>query len=86
MIIDLAKVFASADRREFLCRHVPRCLACGSEQVQLLDHEREPALWRCRSCKLYLSFEPHAPPKVTVAEFQEVVSLVAQLGFNRMFP
>lgn len=44
-------------RREYICRNVPRCQACGDAQVQLMD-QHEPATWRCRVCKHRFSFEP----------------------------
>lgn len=75
-----------SDRLEHLRRHVPRCLSCGTDQVQLTDWHREPALWRCRRCKLWLTFEPAGAPKKDIASFQEVVRLLEKLDlsiFNR---
>lgn len=59
---DLMKVL---DRRDFLCRNVPRCHRCDTNQVQL-KHMDKPAEWKCRKCKLDFQEEPdpeaHALP------------------------
>ena len=44
-------------RKEYICRNVPKCFVCDSEQVQLLS-QHEPALWRCRTCKHRFTYEP----------------------------
>lgn len=52
--IDADELFADAlkiaDRREALCRGMKPCPACGTMQVQLVDHIAVPAKWKCRQC------------------------------------
>jgi hypothetical protein len=47
-----------ADRRDFLCANVPKCTSCSTYQVQLMDADNQPALWRCRVCKHAFYYEP----------------------------
>jgi hypothetical protein len=47
----------AADRRDFLCRNVPRCPKCRSEQIQLIGRLK-PAQWRCRICQHRFEQEP----------------------------
>ena len=35
--------------REKLCKHNPRCVPCGTQQVQLIDVGKQE--WKCRHCK-----------------------------------
>ena len=47
-----------ADRREFLCQHVPAC-ACGEkQQIQLIHWHSGPAIWKCRICHKEWTYEP----------------------------
>jgi hypothetical protein len=39
-----------AERRTELCRNVPPCPKCGSDQIQLVEWVNG-VKWRCRSCK-----------------------------------
>ena len=48
----------SANRREWLCKHVPTCPVCKEKQVQLLRWFIDPAVWKCRICKYKWSYEP----------------------------
>lgn len=53
------RVWELVERREHLCDHAPRCVRCGTNQVQLTAWATgEPALWKCRHCKKQFSFEP----------------------------
>lgn len=45
------------ERFDHLCRNVPSCEPCGSDQVQLMDRTA-PASWRCRMCKHRFQYEP----------------------------
>jgi ribosomal protein L37AE/L43A len=64
MLFDLsainAEITRSADRLDFLCMNVPQCEACNDNQVQLLDHHAQPAMWRCRKCKHRFTHEPRS--------------------------
>ena len=51
------QVHAAVDRREFLCKHPPRCAVCNDPQVQLVDTVK-PAEWRCRRCNNPFFYEP----------------------------
>lgn len=37
--------------REQLIRMPPKCPACGTEQVQLIEYHHNPVIWKCRHCK-----------------------------------
>lgn len=46
------------DRREFVCRNVPRCPKCHDVQVQVTAYVDQPAQWKCRKCKHRFEHEP----------------------------
>lgn len=48
-----------ANRRETLSRLAPRCPACATEQVQLVDYFVAPSEWRCRKCRHRFIYEPN---------------------------
>jgi rubredoxin len=53
-MLDIKSILA---RQDLLYRNVPRCPACGADQVQIMQHE-QPAEWRCRECRHRFAFEP----------------------------
>jgi hypothetical protein len=53
-MLDIKSILA---RQGLLYRNVPRCPACGAEQVHIMRHE-PPAEWRCRECRHWFAFEP----------------------------
>jgi hypothetical protein len=53
-MLDIKSILA---RQGLLYRNIPRCPACGAEQVQIMRHE-PPAEWRCRECRHWFAFEP----------------------------
>lgn len=54
----IEEAMAMQPRYHHLCSHVPKCPACGHEQVQLLMRHTPPAEWRCRICKHRFTYEP----------------------------
>jgi ribosomal protein L37AE/L43A len=52
--LDIKSILA---RQGLLYRNIPRCPACGAEQVQIMRHE-PPAEWQCRECRHWFAFEP----------------------------
>jgi len=54
----IKELMATADRRDFLCKNVPKCQKCLHEQVQLVGYAEKPASWKCRMCKHWFEFEP----------------------------
>jgi tRNA(Ile2) C34 agmatinyltransferase TiaS len=53
----VVRVLQAVERRLWLGRHMPRCTACGTVQVQLVD-ARPLARWRCRECRHDWKHEP----------------------------
>lgn len=57
---DWERIEQRVDRRDFLCRHPPKCPECGADQVQLMAYiDVTPAEWRCRVDRRHrFTFEP----------------------------
>lgn len=55
---ELQIILARLERSDFLCKNSPKCLACGHEQVQLVDRYSTPAQWKCRICRHRFGYEP----------------------------
>ena len=53
-----ADLMRKADRMDFLCMNVPKCTSCSTYQVQLMNADNQPALWRCRVRKHAFHHEP----------------------------
>lgn len=49
-VIDLAKVFEMADRREAYCKSHKPCPECKAKQVQLVASQESHGDWKCRRC------------------------------------
>lgn len=60
MEIKYHEVDAIIRRRDHVLKHVPRCVACQDEQVQLINIT-PPVIWKCRICKYTFVCEP--PPE-----------------------
>jgi len=52
------KAKSYTNRREFLCKNSPKCLICGTDQVQLIGYMDCQAEWKCRHCDTVIVFEP----------------------------
>lgn len=54
----LQSIIEISDRRLSLCKKAPKCIKCGSEQVQLTSYINCKATWKCRLCKHKFEYEP----------------------------
>lgn len=60
-LLEWVKLETLINRRDFLFRNAPRCVACGDFQVQLIA-QHEPAHWKCRVCKHRFSHDQGSNP------------------------
>lgn len=53
-------------RLQELCKLQCHCPKCNSQQIQVINYYKIPALWRCRDCKHFFEFD--IPRAITNAE------------------